>query len=400
MRILWVKAGGLVPLDSGGKIRSFQTLKELSQRHEITLYTFYEAHSDDVHDQLRDMLARVIMRPLELPRRRSVADYALFARIILSGGSYTMRKFYLPRIRGELAELCLNGLFDVLVCDFIVPAGMMPWSGPTPVVLFTHNVEAEIWKRHFRLTRNPARKAAFWLEYQALSRQERRYARLADQVIAVSQRNADHFRRLVSEDRVSVVPTGVDTEYFQPDLSTNEAGADIVFTGSMDWLPNEDCVRYCVESILPLIQQRVPETRFWAVGRNPSAALKALSDGSRVIVTGTVEDIRPYLHRAQAYVVPMRSGSGTRLKVLEAMASGMAVVSSSIGAEGLPVTHNEHVLLADAPDDFASAVISLINDPERRRELGSAARQLVEQKCSWGAVGAEFEEILRSATDK
>lgn len=395
MKILWVKAGGLVPLDTGGKIRSYQTLEDLSRRHEITLYTFYEAHPDDVHDELRDIFTRVVARPLELPRRRTLADYALFARLMLSGNSYSMGKYYLPHIREELTEFCLNGDFDVIVCDFIVPAGILPWSGASPVVLFTHNVEAEIWQRHFHLAGNPVHKAAFWLEYQALARKERKYAQLADHVIAVSRQNADHFQRFAPEGGVSLVPTGVDTEYFRPDPSTSEVATDIVFTGSMDWLPNEDCVSYCVERILPLIRNQVPNVRFWAVGRNPSAALRRLADGDRVVVTGTVDDVRPYLHRASAFVVPMRAGSGTRLKILEAMASGMAVVSSSIGAEGLPVTHDEDVLLADEPEEFASAVISLLADIERRRDLGKAARRLVEQKCSWNAVGAEFERILR-----
>jgi glycosyltransferase involved in cell wall biosynthesis len=171
----------------------------------------------------------------------------------------------------------------------------------------------------------------------------------------------------------------------------------MVFTGSMDWLPNEDGVEYFVSQVLPLVRREVPDAQFWAVGRRPSAALRALVSET-VHVTGTVDDIRPYLDRGAVCVVPLRSGGGTRIKIFEAMSMGKPVVSTTVGAEGLPVTHDRDILLADSPEDFARATVELLRDPARRRRLGGAARELVQANHSWAAVGAHFDTILSSVT--
>lgn len=393
VRVLWVKAGGILPLDSGGKIRSYHTLRELARRHEVTLFTFYEEQATDAHLELQGLLAQVITVPLRLPRRRSLADHALFARLLAAGQSYTMGKYYLPELRQRLGKLLGEARFDVIVCDFIYPAGLLQWPQASPVVLFTHNVEAEVWERQCRLTRNAARKLAFWLEGRALARAERRYSQLADHVVTISKSNLDFFGQFVDAHKLSLAPTGVDTDYFRP-APQAESDHDLVFTGSMDWLPNEDSVLYFVREILPLIREQEPRVRFWAVGRRASAALESLADNRSVFVTGTVDDIRPYLDRAAVYVVPMRSGSGTRLKVFEAMAAAKAVVSTTIGAEGLPVTPGEDILLADTPVEFAAAVVRLLRDKALRRRMGDAARSRVESEYSWAAAAAQFESTL------
>jgi glycosyltransferase involved in cell wall biosynthesis len=190
-----------------------------------------------------------------------------------------------------------------------------------------------------------------------------------------------------------VIPTGVDTEYFQPSPEPEQPDTT-VFTGSMDWMPNEDGVIYFVEKILPLIHRDIPNAAFWAVGRRPPRRVQALASGN-VIVTGAVDDIRPYLGKAAVCVVPLRSGSGTRIKIFEAMAMGKAVVSTTMGAEGLPVRHGENIVLADDPADFARQVVQLLRDQQRRAQLGRAARQLVEENYGWPSVAAHFDQILQ-----
>ena len=228
-----------------------------------------------------------------------------------------------------------------------------------------------------------------------MTRAERRYLRLADHVLAVSERNKNFFTRYIPQERISVVPTGVDTEYFHPEPGA-EADGHVVFTGSMDWMPNHDAVEWYHRDILPLIRQEVPGLATWIVGRNPSASLRSL-DSDTFRVTGSVDDVRPYLRRCPVYIVPMRSGSGTRLKIFEAMAAGKAIVSTSTGAEGLPVEHERSILLADSPRDFARQVIRLLADPALRQRLASAARELVERNHSWGRVAEQFETILVDA---
>jgi len=396
MRILWVKAGGLVPLDTGGKIRSYHTIRELAGQHDMTVYTFYERFTPDPHDELKAVARRVMARPLRLPARRGPRDYLRFARALLLGRPYSMWRFYTSEVRGEVRGLCHSGDFDVLVCDFVAPAGIIPWHARLPKVLFTHNVEAEIWARQAALAPSAAWKLAYRLESRALARTEVRYARLADEVIAVSRQNAEFFAQCAGPDKVTAVPTGVDTGYFQPAPGAEDP-TRLVFTGSMDWTPNEDCVVYFVEEILPLVRAELPAVSFWVAGRRPSSRLRALADGKTVQVTGDVEDIRPYLQQAALYVVPMRSGSGTRLKIYEAMASGKAVVSTTVGAEGLGVTPEKDIVLADSPPEFAQAVTALLRDAARRRELGAAARVLVEERYSWAAAARAFEGVLLRA---
>jgi sugar transferase (PEP-CTERM/EpsH1 system associated) len=392
MKLLWVKAGGLLPPDTGGKIRSFQILKQLARQHEITLFTFYPEHANDLHAQGADIFAKVVAVPLPLPPRRSLAEYARYARMLMAGRPFTIDKYFYPEVRRHYAALLASSAFDLILCDFIFPAPLIDWQNPPPKILFTHNVEAQVWQRHAKIASNPFVKLACWLESRALNRAERHYVQLADYVLTVSENDRACFARYVDPKRISVIPTGVDTEYFQPMPGPAQPNTT-VFTGSMDWMPNEDGVAYFVEKILPLVRREIPEALFWAVGRRPPRRLEALASVN-VVVTGAVEDIRPYLGKAAVCVVPLRSGSGTRIKIFEAMAMGKAVVSTSLGAEGLPVRHGENIILADDPADFARQVVDLLRDPQRCVQLGEAARQLVVQHYSWSTAAASFDQIL------
>jgi glycosyltransferase involved in cell wall biosynthesis len=295
----------------------------------------------------------------------------------------------------ELRKLLQSEKYDVIVCDFLVAAGVIPWDLPCPKVLFTHNVEALIWKRHYEVARNPLWKMLSWREWRAMERAEKRYLREADHVLAVSQTDCDFFAKELPTEKLTVIPTGVDIEYFSP-IAVEEEPGSLVFTGSMDWMPNEDGIFYFAEEILPRIFEKLPNARLSVVGRKPSARLKALAatDPHHLHLTGWVDDIRPYLAQSAVCIVPLRVGSGTRLKIFEAMGMGKAIVSTTIGAEGLPVRHGEDVLLADSPDDFAQSVVRLLEDAAERRRLGNAARELVETKYSWGSVAKEFATSL------
>jgi glycosyltransferase involved in cell wall biosynthesis len=195
---------------------------------------------------------------------------------------------------------------------------------------------------------------------------------------------------------IHVVQTGVDTSYFAPP-STAPSRAHLVFTGSMDWLPNEDGMLHFVRDILPLIRAEEPEATLSIVGRAPTPAVAALA-GERIEVTGRVDDVRPHIARGAVYVVPLRIGGGTRLKIFEAMAVGRAVVSTTVGAEGLPVHPDRDIVLADEPAAFAREVVRLIRDGDRRRAIEDAARALVVQHYDWSAVAHQLEDALARVT--
>ena len=406
MRILWVKSGGVVPADTGGRIRSLQILKELARGHAVTIFTYYAQHAADQHSSLNEF-SEVATIPIALPAERTWRDYLRYAQTLVLSEPYSMqaiggesggrlRYYDVADIRRRLDDLIARTNFDVLICDFIYPAALIDWTLPFPKILFTHNVEADLWKQQAQLTNNPLKKFLYWKECLALGQAERRYARLADHVVTVSEQNRAFFARYVSPARVSVIDTGVDVDAFSPG-SDSEPTSGMVFTGSMDWMPNQDAMQFFTSEILPHIRAEVPESDLWIVGRCPNRAVQDLA-APRIHVTGRVADIRPYLERALVYVVPLRSGSGTRIKIFEAMAMGKAVVSTTLGAEGLPVTDGENILIADQPREFASAVVRLLRDRELAARLGQSARALVEHRFTSQAVGAQFESILQNAT--
>jgi sugar transferase (PEP-CTERM/EpsH1 system associated) len=394
LKILWVKAGGLVPPDSGGKIRSYNILRELARHHEITLFSFHQELEDDQHPALRGMLQDVVCVPLRLPGTRGLREMAVYARYLLSGQSYMLMKYCRPEVRRRLDAVVARGEFDVILCDFIVPAPIIPWNARAAKVIFTHNVEAQIWKRHYQVTKNPLWKAISWREWKTMERAERKYLRAADHVLAVSDTDRDAFASFVDPQRLSVVQTGVDVDYFRPERR-DERPSSLVFTGSMDWLPNEDGILYFAEQILPLVREQIPDVTLTVVGRRPSAKLRELAARQPGIsLTGWVEDVRPYLAQGAVFIVPLRIGGGTRLKIFEAMAAGLPVISTTVGAEGLPVHDGENIVIADAPTAFAERTVELLRDMERRARLGREARRLVVEKYSWRTVALELSQTL------
>lgn len=398
MNILWVKAGGLLPADTGGKIRSYNILRQLARRHSVTFFSFYASHPNDLNPTLREIFEEVVCIPLNLPRPKSFAEMREYGKNVLSLQPYSIAKYCRANVRKELRALLARNRYDVILCDFLFAAGVVPWDLPSAKVLFTHNVEAMIWKRHYDVARHPLWKAVSWREWQTMRRAEHGYLKKADHVLAVSETDRDNFLEVVSSGKITVVPTGVDSEYFSPSPHSEVPGS-IVFVGSMDWMPNEDAVTYFVRDIFPLIRQRVPEVRLSVVGRDPTARLKALAARqTEISLTGWVQDVRPYVARSAVCIVPLRIGSGTRIKIYESMAMGKAVVSTSIGAEGLPVSHGDNIVLADDPTEFADAVVNLLCDASERRRLGAAARAFVAETYSWQKVTETVEQALAQAT--
>ncbi|MGC1374533.1 MAG: glycosyltransferase [Candidatus Sulfotelmatobacter sp.] len=400
MKILWVKAGGLVPPDTGGKIRSYNILRELARRHSVTFFSFYGEHDHDRHPELKEIFDGLVCMPLKVPSAKSPAEMLSYGIHLFSPQPYGITKFCRQEVRHKVHALIENEKHDVIVCDFMAAAGVIPWDSPVPKILFTHNVEATIWRRHYEVSANPVWKTISWLEWKKMESAERRYLSLADHVLAVSEADRDAFASVADPARLTVIPTGVDVEYFQP-LEVDETPDSLVFTGSMDWLPNEDAIIYFLDEIFPLIVQKSAGVVLEVVGRKPSRKLQARAEQEKnVTLTGWVEDIRPYLARAAVCIVPLRIGGGTRLKVFEAMAMAKAVVSTSVGAEGLPVSSGQNIFLADTPRDFADRVISLLQDSGERRRSGTAARTMVQEKYSWGQVAESFSQTLQKVVSR
>jgi sugar transferase (PEP-CTERM/EpsH1 system associated) len=396
MRILWLKSDLLLPLDKGGRLRTWHLMRHLARRHEITYLSFAEGVADGM-DQVARRLETV---PRTDPPKGTLRFYADAALHLLDPLPYAVAKYRSRRFARRLRQLLEQDAYDLVVCDFLFPAVNLPAALPCPAVIFTHNVEAEIWRRHAETRRGLAR-LPYRVQHRRMLRYERRALARFDGVLAVSDADRATFARLYPgavRQEMHVVSTGVDTGFFSP-AQTPSGGRGLVFTGSMDWLPNEDAVTYFCREILPRIRTDEPDATFTVVGRAPTPAVRRLAAEHGITVTGRVDDVRPYVRDAAVYVVPLRIGGGTRLKIFEAMALGKAVVSTTVGAEGLPVENGEHLLLADEPHLFARAVVRLIRDADRRRALEAAARTLVVDRYDWSAVAGELEDaLIRFAT--
>jgi glycosyltransferase involved in cell wall biosynthesis len=283
---------------------------------------------------------------------------------------------------------------DSLVCDFLFPAPNIP--DINRCVLFQHNVESVIWDRQVEQARNFFGRAYFRMQALRMRKIEGETCRRAGHVIAVSPIDEARMRELYGAARISVIPTGVDLEFFAPP-ERPEARADLVFVGSMDWMPNIDGVTFFLKHVFPRIAARRPETTFAIVGRAPSAGLRTLAEASAgVTVTGTVPDVRPWLWGAKLSVVPLRIGGGTRLKIYEAMAARVPVVSSTIGAEGLVIDPPRNIRIADEPETMASECLALLDAETERRSIAAAGWDMVARSFSSEHVADCFEKILAS----
>lgn len=408
MKILWVKAGKLLPVDTGGKIRSYNLLRQLAARHEVSLLTYYggardESYEREINERLPGAESIHTGAP-DSPIGNRVDYLSKFHR----RAPYAVTRFTSARVARRVREMIDARRFDVAVCDFLAASLNFPRELRTPTLLFQHNVESALWRRQAEHPANAAERVVFRIEAAKMDAYERSTVARFHHVVAVSENDRALMSGMIDPSRITVVPTGVDLAQYRAaakvsehvDGVTNAQNDDapvILFLGSMDWEANIDGVDYFVREIFPAVREAVPRARFRIVGRDPSARVRRLASDS-VEVTGTVPSVVEHLREATVFVVPLRIGGGTRLKIFEAMAAGRAVVSTTVGAEGLDVTDGRDLVLADDARSFADAVVKLLLDRERRREMEQAASKLAE-RYDWSAVVSRFEDALASARE-
>jgi glycosyltransferase involved in cell wall biosynthesis len=402
MRILWLKTELLHPVDKGGKIRTYQMLKELRRDHHITYLTLDDGTAaSDAKVRATEYCHEVACVPHHTQKKFSAGFYVELGTNLVSHLPYYVKKYESSQMRHEIVSRLKDGKFDIVVCDFLNPAVNLPDELQTPSLIFQHNVESMIWRRHYEVQSNPVKKAYLYGQWKKSVSFERTTCRRFDFVAAVSREDATTFEREFGVSSVDDVPTGVDTEFFKPSSRVAAEPFNLVFTGSMDWLPNDDAIQFFSNEVLPLIRKEVPEVTVTVVGRNPLPALVDLGKRDPAFrVAGRVDDVRPYMEQAAVYIVPIRVGGGTRLKIFEAMAMEKPIVSTTIGAEGLPLTAGQELLIADTAEAFANAVIRLIRNPKEARMLGANAAELVRREFGWRGVADKFGQLCEEAVTR
>jgi glycosyltransferase involved in cell wall biosynthesis len=386
MKILWVKSDFLHPTNGGGQIRTLETLKRLHQRHEIHFAALDLPQPGAGVCRSSEYCTKAYAVPHSVPRNFAPRFWWQAAASASTGLPLTVLRYRSRALLRLVEALTRRQKFDAVLCDFLASAANIPELGNA--VLFQHNVESMIWKRHTEHAPTPWHRAFCSAQYQRMLRYEGEVCRAAKTIVAVSGVDAREMQSLYGASRIACVPTGVDIEYFTPPRAIQRTH-DLVFLGAMDWRPNMDGVKWFVGSVLPLIRARLPDASLLVVGR------RGLSQrDSRIHVTGTVDDVRPYLWKSAVSIVPLRIGGGTRLKIYEAMAAKIPVVSTSVGAEGLDVRDGENIAIADSPDAFAERCVALLSDAEARRKQSQAAWEMVSACYSWEVISRKFEQLL------
>lgn len=390
MKILWVNPNFLHPTTKGGQIRTLEMVRLLHQRHEIHYAAFVRPGETEGVERSGEYSSHAFSFPHAAPAHRSAAFAIQALRSLSSPLPLSMLRYTHAGLQSFLAQAVANRTYDSIVCDFLAPAANFPRLDNA--VLFQHNVESVTVRRMAEQATDPIRRAFFNLQARRMFAYEKQACLRSGFVAAVSENDAQVMRSEFGLEKVADIGTGVNLAYFAPQAA--QPGPELVFIGSMDYLPNIDGIAWFTSAVLPLIWKHRPSCRLAIVGRDPSSRIQALANDPRIVVTGTVPDVRPYLWGGQISIVPLRVGGGTRLKIYESMAARAAMVSTTVGAEGLAVTHGETALLADSPEAFAQACLGLLDEPERCQRLAVAGREFVASHHGWDTVTNRFEQIL------
>lgn len=393
MKILWVNTNFMHPTTKGGQIRTLEMLRCLHRWHEIHYVALENPNEPEGPQRAHEYSTRAYPFRHSFPDKRSLAFAGQVFTSVFHPVPIGITRFSVPALGRFLLELSDKIRFDRAVCDFLTPVSYFPDIEKS--VLFQHNVEAQIWKRYAQHASNPLSRSYFRLQADRMLRYEADICRRAGHVVAVSQQDAAIFRDMGAT-RVSAIPTGVDIDYFRLPQPPPEREIDLVFVGSMDWLPNIDGMQWFVRDVLPIIRKTRPNTSVAIVGRTPPASVRSFAEADPLItVTGTVPDVRPWMWKSRLSIVPLRIGGGTRLKIYESMAACLSVVSTAVGAEGLTISPPHDIRIGDSPERFAAECIDLLDNESVRQQIAGAARKTVEQNFSWERVARVFDDILK-----
>jgi glycosyltransferase involved in cell wall biosynthesis len=400
MHIVWIKSDYIDPPDTGGKIRTYKLLQELNSRCHVT-YVSLRSGIESVSGETNwKWASRIVTFPFSEKKKSGPLFMLSVVAAMFSAKPYIVQKYVSPEIKYCQRQFLSSNVAPakdgmILVCDFLEMTGNVDWSLPCPKVLFQHNVESVIWRRYSETTRNPIKRAYFWFEHRRMKRFERHVCNQFDLVLTVSPQDKDVLQHhLGVKVPIEVIDTGVDTDYFAPQLHSIPTPGRLLFLGSLDWMPNIDGIKWFFQEIYPVVKESYPHVSLDIVGRRPPATILALAERDKSVnVYGSVPDVRPYMSKADIFVVPLRIGSGTRLKIFEAMATRLPVVSTTVGAEGLPLEPGHHLMVADSPAEFAQVIGSLLANPGQRSAIATGGYDLVTRNYSWKNVSSRFHEV-------
>jgi glycosyltransferase involved in cell wall biosynthesis len=401
MRILIISHFLPYPPKGGSFLRNYNLLKETAANHEIHMLTFHQAVHLKDGGTLEERIKAIAgfcnhLEVFDIPTDRNrLSWYTLLLLNVFAPTPYSVWRFWSRPMVNAIRRQLREHSFDLIQIDTIALAAFARLAPSLPKLLVHQNIESELLYRRSRYVRNPPAKAYLALQAWKLRRFERKASRMVDHHTTVSGQDRETLLRISPGSKVTVVPNGVDPGYFKATTDTVEPNS-LIYVGGMTWFPNYDAILYFIDLVWPLIKKDVPEAKLTHIARQISNEFTRMAENDPALrFLGFVDDIRPAMSRSAVYIVPLRIGGGTRLKILDAMSMGKAIVSTSIGCEGIDVTDGHDILIADTPAEFAAKTVELMRNPQLRDTLSKNARETVTKKYAWNVIAPELEEAYR-----
>jgi glycosyltransferase involved in cell wall biosynthesis len=406
MKVLWLSH--LIPYPPKGGVlqRTFNMVKELGRYHDVTLVAFNQRgflaaslpdHDDPLRVAKQELLKSVTsMHVLDIPEDSlPMGRYQTALRALLSGRAYNMEWLKSAKARKLISDLVSGGSFDVVHIDTISLCVYFDLFEGLPVVLNHHNFESAMLTSRADTEPSPLKRLYYRYEASRLLRSESRFCHRSRLNLTCSDDDAEAMKSAIGGGNFLSVPNGVDINYFYPDRSVAVAENSIVIVGGLSWYPNREAVEYFIHDIWPLIKVRIPDTSVDIIGRGPTPAMLKLAETDEQFrVHGFVDDVRPYLWRARFYLCPIRTGGGTKLKILDALASGCCILADPFACKGIAVRDGVDVIYAQTPENYVDAMLELLDNPAREAALRKAGPELIRHRYSYTGIGRHYAEAL------
>jgi polysaccharide biosynthesis protein PslH len=399
VRILVVCTRSPYPLIEGRALRTYNLLREAARTHSVYLCTYVQSEAEEAGiDHLRSFCQEVRSVPLYMSNKAGALATDVISDLFAQAPVMVL-KYRTREMRRAIADAVAQFKPDLVHLDMLHLGELMHDLPGLPIVMVEHNVEAALLRRRVANESHFLRRTYLARQADKLERYEAHVCRTASEIVAVSEVDAENIRAFAPKTPVTVVPNGVDTEFFAPRNDTVDPAA-MVYVGGLSWFPNYDAIDFFTKEVLQRIAAAQQNARLTVIGQVPSEKmLEPWRNEPRVKFTGLVDDIRPTVAAAGVYIVPLRIGGGTRLKILDAMAMGKAVVTTSVGCEGLEVVPGRDVLVADGAEAFANAVIRVMSDRALAAQLAAAGRACVERNYRWSAIAQRMESVYARAVN-
>ncbi len=400
MNILFLSTENPFPEDHGHHIRTANVLKFLSRKHRIHFVGFAKSANElTCHPELDKLCITVNIFQAPFSRNRLLLAKILLKSVVL-GVPFTAYRYFDERVADRITQILDREKIDLIHIDMLHLAVYEKQLRVKPAILTNHNVEFLRLQRWMKVENRIWLKLFLGLQYRLMRRFERKIFASFAHCIAVSEYDRQILEKLSGNSQIVVVPNGVDTNYFSPTPVAHQFKT-LVWVGAMTNAYNQDAVEYFVRDVWPLVKSSLSDVRAVFVGADPPEVLRRSADrDSGITLLGYLEDVRPFMSLPSIFIAPLLSGSGTKIKVLNAMAMGMPVITTPVGAEGLEIRHGVDVLIANDPDDFAAQAVKLWNSPELAREIGANGRRTVQAKYDWKVVFQKMEHLYDSVAQE